>query len=128
MLDGLDSIQVPDSGAKVQPYWDGARAGRLLLPKCRHCGKVHWYPRAMCPYCLSDEIEWLPASGNGKVFSFSIMRAKSPYVIAYVTLAEGVTIMTNIVGCEPDRVSIGQDVSVEFTTRAGLPVPVFKPA
>jgi uncharacterized OB-fold protein len=128
MIDGLDNVQIPPSGAKVQPYWDGAKAGKLLLPKCRDCGKIHWYPRALCPFCLSNEIDWQPASGRGTIFSFSIMRVKNPYVIAYVRLEEGVTMMTNIIDCELDRLAIGQNVRVEFTIRAATPVPVFKPA
>jgi uncharacterized OB-fold protein len=127
MLDGLDALQLPESGVRLQPYWDGARAGKLLLPKCRPCGKIHWYPRAMCPFCLSEDIEWVQASGKGTVFSFSVMRAKQPYVIAYVRLEEGVTMMTNIVDCDLDRLAVGDTVQLLFATRAATPVPVFKP-
>lgn len=129
MIDGLDDIQIPASGAKLQPYWDGARAGHLLLPKCRDCGKIHWYPRAFCPFCLSDGIDWQKASGKGRIFSFSVMRSsKEPYVVAYVTLEEGVTVMTNIVDCEFDRLAIGQEVCIKFAIHGVTPVPVFMPS
>ena len=128
MIDGLENISIPESGAKLQPYWDGASTERLLLPRCRNCGRLHWYPRALCPFCLSDEIEWREASGKGKIYSFSIMRSvKEPYVIAYVTLEEGITMMTNIVECDADRLTIGQDVGVKFVIRGVTPVPVFAP-
>lgn len=128
MIEGLGEIQIPASGARLQPYWDGARAGRLLLPRCRNCGNIHWYPRAVCPFCLSDEIEWQEASGKGRIFSFSIMRSsKEPYVIAYVTLEEGITVMTNIVECALNRLAIGLDVCVKFATHGVAPVPVFMP-
>ena len=55
-------------------------------------------------------------------------RAKEPYVIAYVTLAEGPTMMTNIVDCDFDLLRIGQPVAVVFAaTEDGPPVPMFKP-
>jgi uncharacterized OB-fold protein len=56
-------------------------------------------------------------------------RAKEPYAIAYVTLAEGPTMMTNIVDCDFDALRVGQPVAVVFKdTENGPPVPMFKPA
>jgi uncharacterized OB-fold protein len=37
-----------------------------------------------------------------------------PYVLALVELEEGVRMMTNIVGCDPDAVRIGASVEVVF--------------
>jgi hypothetical protein len=55
-------------------------------------------------------------------------RAKEPYAIAYVTLAEGPTMMTNIVDCDFDALRIGQPVNVVLAaTEDGPPVPMFKP-
>ena len=70
------------------------------------------------------------AAGKGKVHTFSVMRKPGsiPYVIAYVTLDEGPTMMTNIVECGVDTVHIGQEVTVCFrATRGGQHVPMFKP-
>jgi uncharacterized OB-fold protein len=55
-------------------------------------------------------------------------RVKEPYIIAHVTLAEGPTMLTNIVGCDADHLRIGQAVTVVFQdTDNGPPVPLFKP-
>ncbi len=91
---------------------------------------MHWYPRAICPFCASDKIEWRAASGKGTIYTYSVMRrAKEPYAIAYVTLAEGPTMMTNIVDCDFDVLRVGQPVTVVFKdTENGPPVPMFKPA
>ncbi|MEX2482438.1 MAG: OB-fold domain-containing protein [Gammaproteobacteria bacterium] len=111
------------------PYWQAAQAGRLLLKRCRACGKTHYYPRPICPFCMSDDTEWQEASGAGTVYSWSVeRRAKPPYAIAFVTLAEGPTILTNLVDCDLDRIAIGQNVRLGFETRDGAPVAVFKPA
>jgi uncharacterized OB-fold protein len=53
----------------------------------------------------------------------------NPYCIAYVTLDEGVTMMTQIVDCDLASLKIGQKVKLVFkpTTEEGPPVPMFTP-
>jgi uncharacterized OB-fold protein len=92
-------------------------------------GEAHHYPRTMCPFCASADTAWERASGDGVIYSFSVMRqAPVPYVIAYVTLAEGPTMMTNIVEADAAAIRIGQQVELTFAaTDGGPPVPVFRP-
>ncbi len=61
------------------------------------------------------------------IYSYSVTRqAKPPYVIAYVTLDEGVSMLTNIVDCEIDKIRIGQKVRVKFSEAGdGYALPVF---
>ncbi len=81
-------IPAPVVSAETQAFWDAARERRFVVPTCRACGKAHWYPRAICPFCDSAKLEWRGASGKGTIYTFSVMRrAKEPYAIAYVTLA-----------------------------------------
>lgn len=116
----------PDS----HEFWDGANRGVLLVKTCEECGKAHWYPRPHCPFCFSGRTAWREASGRGEIYSWSYMRrAAEPYVIAYVTLEEGPTMMTNIVDCDPDLLTIGKQVEVVFRRSAdGTRVPLFRPA
>jgi uncharacterized OB-fold protein len=122
-------ITPPAVNPETKPFWDAAREGRFLVPFCAACGRAHWYPRAICPFCASDKVEWREASGKGTIYTFSVMRrVKEPYAIAHVTLAEGPTILTNIVNCDFDKLRIGQPVAVVFQeTEGGPPVPMFKP-
>ena len=123
-------IASPEPTVGTEPYWEGAAKGKLLLKHCTSCNKVHHYPRALCPYCFSDKLDWREASGKGKVYTYSVMRrAPEPYVIAYVTLDEGISMMTNIVDCDFDKVRIDQPVKVVFKpSENGQPVPMFTPA
>jgi uncharacterized protein len=116
--------------AEGNAFFDAARQGRFLIPVCTACSRAHWYPRVICPFCASDKVEWREASGKGTIYTFSVMRrVKEPYIIAHVTLAEGPTMLTNIVACDADNVQIGQAVTVVFQdTDNGAPVPMFKPA
>ena len=113
-----------------EAYWEAAKAGKLLVKHCKDCGKPHHYPRGICPHCFSTNLEWKEAKGTGEVYTFSIMNAaKPPYVIAYVTLDEGVSMMTNIVDCEPGAVKIGQKVKAVFKpTENGGKIACFTPA
>jgi len=111
-------------------FWDALGKGRFLIKHCSECDRAHWYPRARCPFCFSDTTEWREASGNGEIYSYSVMRkAKNPYILAYVTLDEGPTMMTDIVGADPDRLTTGTRVRMKIgTTAEGTSVPLFTPA
>ena len=58
-------ITSPVVTAETKAFWDAAREGGFLIPICTACGKTHWYPRAICPFCASDKVEWREASGKG---------------------------------------------------------------
>ena len=112
-------------------YFEAAAEGRLMLKKCNDCGEHHHYPRALCPHCLSDRVDWVQAAGTGEIYTYSITRRGTPvpYCIAYVTLDEGVRMLTNIVDCDLDTIRIGQKVKVAFRkTEGGVSIPVFAPA
>ncbi len=110
-------------------FWAAAAKGELILRTCNDCEKAHWYPRAVCPMCGSVNLKWQAASGKGKVYAFSpARRANPPYTLAYVTLDEGPTLMTNIIDIEPDAVTIGQAVQVKFQPAdEGRMMPFFTP-
>jgi hypothetical protein len=122
-------IPAPAINNESRPFWDAAREGRFLIKRCQACGKAHWYPRLICPFCFSDKTAWEESLGEGVIYTFSVMRhATSPYAIGYVTLAEGPAVLTNFVGCDLADLKIGQKVKVRFQdTEGGPPVPVFAP-
>lgn len=113
---------------ETQPFWSALEEGRFLIKACRACGRAHWYPRAICPFCDSADTEWRDASGRGAVYSYSIMRAAKPsYTIAYVTLEEGPTMMTNIVDSDLDALAIGKKVEITIRkTSDDDSLPMFK--
>ncbi len=123
------TIPAPQPTPETQPFWDAAGQGRLLIKTCAACGERHHYPRPLCPFCFSDRTEWIQASGRGTIYSYSVMRrVPAPYAIAYVTLEEGPTMMTNIVDGDLDALRIGQPVKLVFKpTEGGPPVPMFTP-
>lgn len=129
------NMAIPEVQPEHKEYWKACEQGKLLLKYCESCDKHHYYPRMICPFCMSDETVWKEARGTGIIYTFSVMRrAKpAPYAIAYVELAEGPRMMTNIVRCDFDTLEIGQPVNVVFEQtgdqeRTGPYVPCFTPA
>lgn len=120
-------IPVPDRAPETEAYWSAWERGELWLRRCKHCGKAHHYPRSLCPYCFG-ETAWERASGKGVVYSYSaVLRAPAPYVIAYVTLAEGPAVLTNLIGCDAAEVAIGRPVCLApGPADGGPPIPMFE--
>jgi uncharacterized OB-fold protein len=113
-------IPSPPVNPESKAFFDAAREGKLLLAKCSACKELHYYPRAVCPFCSSEKIQWVEAKGKGTLYSYSVMRrVAEPYAIAYVTLDEGVTMLTNMVDCDLDRLRIGDPVRLVFKAAAG---------
>ncbi|MGB6106124.1 MAG: OB-fold domain-containing protein [Pusillimonas sp.] len=102
--------QIPRT-PEVMHYLQAAQRGQLLVGYCAACQRHHHYPRPQCPHCFSPEATTRPSSGEATLYSFSVMRRSAqPYVIAFVRLSEGPTVMTNIVNCDIDAVHIGMPV------------------
>ena len=126
----------PPVNPETREFWDAATEGRLLLKRCLDCGSVIWYPRAICPDCSSLRTEWFEASGRGQVYSYTVNRrgqgayaAATAYVLAYVELAEGPRVMTNIVEADEADLAVGLHVEVVFhDTGKGTALPRFRPA
>ena len=124
---GPRKISMPRILPESAPFWQAANEGKLLLKKCNTCDEVHHYPRDICPFCLSADTVWVPATGFGTVYSFSTMgKGEAAYTLAFVTLDEGVTLMSNLVDFAREAPVIGQRVQVVFKpAEGGQAVPMF---
>ena len=116
-------------------FWTSGKDGTLRIQSCNDCGKLVHPPTPICPSCRSRS--WSPSevSGRATVVGFTLNSHQwlpgfdPPYVVANVALADdyGVHLTTNIVGCDPDEVHIGQEVSVLFEQNEDVWVPLFEP-
>src|SRR5499426_2729117 len=123
---------------EAKPYWDGAREGKLMIPKCQSCGKAFLYPRVLCPACSSRDITWIQASGRGRLYSFEIahqilnkaFKVKTPVILAMVELEEGPRMLTNLVNVAPDPKALRCDMPVEVVFEKlsdQISLPLFQP-
>ncbi|WP_169569785.1 Zn-ribbon domain-containing OB-fold protein [Sneathiella limimaris] len=119
----------PSMNMENEEYWKATKQGKLILKKCDDCGETHFFPRIICPHCQSSNTSWYEASGKGRIYSYSVVRrAPIPYAIAYVTLDEGVSMLTNLVDCDFDDLAVDKEVEVTFRdTEGGEKLPMFRP-
>lgn len=131
MTTGKRILPAAQSCPEMNAFFEAANLGRLMLPRCRACGKLHWYPRGACPFCLSLDIAWQESPGLGRVYSVTLFaRAGDRTAIAYVELDEGLRLLTTVLAEDPASVAIGQRVEVTFKSTddaTGQKYPFFRP-
>lgn len=129
-------LPVPTPTPITAPFWEATREHRLLLQKCDN-GHVFYYARSHCPECLSNRLEWIEASGHGRLYSFTVARrpqspefaADVPYIIAAITLDEGPRMTSLLVEADPDNVEIDGRVEVTWQDVSdSMAMPYFRPA
>jgi uncharacterized OB-fold protein len=127
---------VPVPGPDDAPYWRALAEGVLLIQRCAACATVRHPPRPRCGDCASADYRWEAASGLGIVYSFTIVHhppnpalaGRVPYVVALIELDEGPRLVSNVVGVDPERVTINQRVRVQFDPVGhGMALPQFTP-
>ena len=116
-------------------FWTSGADGRLRIQGCQDCKALVHPPVPVCPACRSRS--WAPAvvSGRATVVGFTVNQhpwlpgLDPPYVIANVALAEDPTVhlTTNVVGCDPGEVHVGQEVMVRFEPHDDVWLPMFEP-
>ncbi|HEX2227405.1 MAG TPA: Zn-ribbon domain-containing OB-fold protein [Candidatus Binatia bacterium] len=130
---------LPEITPVNKPFWDAAKAGKLMMQKCQNCGTWVFCPRPVCGECASDKLEWVEVSQKGKIFAFTIIREvvgtalagfapDIPYVTAWVDLEDGPRICSNVIGSPIDQIKIDMPVEVVFEDAgAGVTLPKFRP-
>jgi hypothetical protein len=116
------------------PYWEGCAVGELRLARCYACGQAIADAPRVCWSCHSRDLHWEVSTGRGRLYSWTIVwrpqtpQFEVPYAVAIVTLDEGVQLVGSVVGCEPDDLVEGMELSVEFhPTGNSMMLPYFRP-
>lgn len=123
-------------------FWDATREQRYLVQWCAACARAIFYPREVCPTCLSSSsLQWRESSGRGTVHAISVqhrpanptMADRVPYAVALVDVDAGeegrtVRVMSNVVNCDPESVDVGDAVVLAWEVLSdGRHLPVFEP-
>ena len=108
-------------------FWENARAGRLAMQHCQDCGDMHFPPGPVCPQCLSEDQEWTPVSGRGRLESWVEFHRsywpgfELPYRACLVKLEEGPILISNLIGPAADCGDAVRVVFDEVTEDVTLP-------
>lgn len=125
-------IPAPQGNPETQPFWAAAKDGRLMIGRCAACGKAHYYPRSICPFCFTPGATMEAASGRATIYTVSVTvrGTPEPYAIGYAELAEGPRILTNFLADDLLGLKIGEAVELTWTPTEpdAPPAPMFRKA
>lgn len=127
---------LPSPDADTAAFWAGLKDGKLLLQHCLDCGAVQYYQQGLCRRCTSGRLVHRPASGRGRVHSFSVVhrapgapfKDETPYAILLVELEEGPRMISRLTGADPATVDFDMDVElVCVRVDEHITLPYFRP-
>lgn len=127
---------LPAIRPETEEFWRAAKRRELRFQQCKACGKKLFFPRLVCSHCLAADLDWVRSAGTGTVYSYTVIfqaahegfSAEVPYVYAIIELDEGVRLISNVVGIEPDKVEIGMKVKAVFEDATEeIAIPKFEP-
>jgi uncharacterized OB-fold protein len=120
---------VPAADEISAPFWNAARERRLVIQRCGECGYNNHPPRPFCDACLSQRLAFEPVSGQGAIYTFTVMHqrdvsgfeSEAPFINIVIELTEQpMLLMVAILPItERSRVRIGAPVEVYFEDRGG---------
>jgi len=111
------SKRVPIREGLFRPPSEPGEKPHLLGTRCKMCGLVSFPPRAVCSRCFSEEMESIPLSTTGRLYSYTIIGyappgLTAPYAIGYVDLPEGVRVFSILAGWNREGLKVGMDVEL----------------
>ncbi len=114
------SVQTPFT---IEQFYKFLTQQKLMAGKCLKCGKIHLPPRPICDNCFSQEFEWIPVSGKGKLLTYTIIsiapeqfQALTPYAVGIVELENRLKIPGMIQGIAQEQLKIGMELNLDFST------------
>ena len=119
-----------------QPFWDATKDKRFLVQWCVDCRQPVFYPREVCPSCMGSDLEWRESTGRGVLYAVTVeykpqnpaMAERAPYAVALVDLDDGIRMLSNVVGCPPEEITVGMPVQVTWEELSdGRHLPLFEP-
>jgi uncharacterized OB-fold protein len=128
------AIALPEPSATEisEPHWQACKEQKLLVQQCTRCQSYTFPPEKNCPQCFENSLAWQQSSGKGKIYSFTVVYRpqtpafKTPYIAAIIELDEGWYMLSNIIDCDIDKLTINQAVAVCFEKRGKSVLPMFR--
>ena len=124
----------PRISADTKRFWEGCAAHRLLVQKCKKCGKLRWPAGYLCSNCMSEETELVELSGEGTLYSFTVFQKnfhpslaeEIPYIVCEVDLEGGIRLVSNLISIKSRNPRCGAKVHLKWLDCEGYSKPVFE--
>jgi len=122
--------------ALTRPFWDACRRRELRIQRCDACERFRHPPLSGCPSCGSTAVTWQRMSGEGRIFSYTVVHHPAmpalaemvPYVVVVVTPddAPGVHLISNLLDVPPEAVSVDAPVTLAWDEVGEVVLPRFR--
>lgn len=128
---------LPKMEGLTKEFYDFCAQGELRFQRCKCCGAWRHVPREICAECSSFDWEWAKSSGQGTVYTWTVVERalhpafgqSTPYAPVVVELEGGVRLLTQITDVPPAELKIGMPVKVNFqAVTPEVTLPYFKRA
>jgi uncharacterized protein len=107
----------------IEQFYKFLTKSKLMAGKCVKCGKIHLPPRPLCDNCYSQQFEWLPISGKGKLVTYTVIHVApqqfqhlAPYAVGIVQLENGLKIPGMVNGVPHEQLKVGMELTLDFGT------------
>lgn len=135
-MNQLVARPLPQPDIVTKPYWEAAKQGKLIAQYDSVAGRYRWPPAPYLATGAGFNIEWKELSGRGTLYSYTIVHPpahpafEAPYIVALVEAEESpeVRFVTTIKNVDPEKLTIGMPVKVQFETVEDISIPYFVPA
>jgi hypothetical protein len=116
-------------------FWEGLKAGKLLIQRCASCHALRHPPGPACTICHSLAWDTVESSGRGELYSFVVVHQPQhpafdyPHPVGLIELEEGTRLVAPLTGVDLDKLEIGMAMEVVIETVEGEHrLPSFRPA
>lgn len=137
LIEQFEKLNAPGplSTSISRPFWEAAAQKKFVLQRCMQCRAWVFYPRGHCPHCWGNDLKWEPASGSGRLRSFSVVhrpghpawKSVAPYALGIVELNEGPTMLSTLPVEDIGALHVGMQVEVHFVRVGNFTLPMFAP-
>ncbi|MGE0825400.1 MAG: Zn-ribbon domain-containing OB-fold protein [Candidatus Binatia bacterium] len=115
---------LPITDDLTRPFWDGAARQQLMIQRCQECHYFNHPPRSLCDACQSQHLTFVPVSGYGTIYSYTVMHQPTvagfekdlPYINVLAELDEQprLFMVSFLPMSELEKIRIGARVTVHF--------------
>ena len=126
--------ECPIAHTKIARFFDELESGNVMGTRCHSCGKVYFPPRAECPMCHEEDMDWFEISGKVELVTYTVVEVAPerwknyiPAAVAVGKLEEGPNFIAVLEGIDPGDIKMGMKLKLIASERPeGYPEPQYR--
>ena len=120
-----------DTTSPYATYVSHLEKGELAYQFSPAANRAVFFPRVICPFTGSSNLEWRVSKGRGTVHATTVVHPAegAAFNVALIDCDEGFRLMSRVEDVAPNDVKIGMRVKFRVHKPGGEedPIPVFSP-